>query len=104
MCPPVELHPSSSDGQTDVSRAVPSCDSQFDSHLPSTLLPGLLLHPLLDLDFVDLHTLALDPAASSYLMSSGGVDPASLDAPDTDDDCILDFLDDGDSVDSNGSG
>ena len=104
MCPLVKLHPSSGDGQTDVSRAVPSCDSKSDLHLPSALLPRLLPHPLPDLDFVDFNALALDPATSSYFMHSDGVDPDLLDAPDTNDDCILDFSDDDGSVDSDGSG
>ena len=91
MCPPEELHPSSGDGQTDVGGAVPSCDSESGSCLPSTSLPRLLLCPPLDFDFVDLNELALDPAAVSCFEHSGGVDPLSLDAPDTNDDCILDF-------------
>ena len=61
-------------------------------------------HPLLDLNFVDLNALALDPVATSYFAHSGGVDPQLLDAPDTNNDCILDFLDDDESVDSDGSG
>ena len=104
MCLPVELHHSSSDGQTDVSRAVPSCDSESSSHLPSTPLPGLLLHPQVHLEFLDLHKLALDPVTTSYFEHSGGDDPASLNAPNTDDDCILDFSDDDKSVESDGSG
>ena len=103
MCPPVDLHHSSSDGQTDFSGAVPGCDYESGSCLPSASLPRLLLHPLLDLDFLDLHELALDLAATSYFEHSGGVDPPLLNAPDTDDDCILDFLDDDGSVDSDGS-
>ena len=104
MCLPVELHPSSGDGQTDVSGAVPSCDSESGLHLPSASLPRLLPHPQVDLDFLDLHELALSPATASYFEHSGGVDPTLLDAPDTDDDCILDFLDDDESVDSDESG
>ena len=99
----MELHPSSGDGQTDVGRAVPGCTSKSDSHLPSTSLPRLLPHPLLDLDFVDLNALALDPVAMSYFAHSGGGDPQLLDAPNTDDDCILDFSDDDESIDSDGS-
>ena len=103
MCPPVELHPSSGDGQTDVSRAVLGCGSESGSCLPSTSLPRLSPHPQVDLDFLDLHELALDLATMSYFEHSGGVHPASLDAPDTDDDCILDFLDDDESVNGGGS-
>ena len=103
MCLPVELHPSSGDGQTDVGSAVPSCNSESGLHLPSALLPRLLLCPQVNLDFLNLHELALDPVTVSYFEHSGGVDPTSLDAPDTDDDCILDFLDDDKSVDSGGS-
>ena len=99
----MELHPSSGDGRTDVSRTVPGCDSESGLHLPSTFLPRLSLCPQVDLEFLDLHKLALDLATSSYFEGSGGVNPASLDAPDTDDDCILDFLDDDDSVGSDGS-
>ena len=104
MCPLVELHPSSSDGQTDVSGAVPSCDSESGLHLPSASLPGLLPHLQVNLDFLDLHALALDLVTMSYFEHSGGVNPTSLDAPDTDNDCILDFLDDDKSVDSGASG
>ena len=90
-CPPAELHPSSSDGQTDVSRAVPGCVSKSGLCLPSATLPGHLPCPHVDLDFLSLHKLALDLVAVSYFEVSGGVDPASFDAPDTDDDCILDL-------------
>ena len=83
---------SSGDGQTDVGGAMPGCDSQSDLHLPSASLPRLLLHPPLDLDIFILNALALDPVAMSYFAHSGGVDPQLLDAPDTDNNCILDFF------------
>ena len=82
----------------------PSCDSESGSCLASATLPRLSLHLHVDLDFLDLHELALDPVTTSYFEGSGGVDPALLDAPDTDNDCILDFLDDDASVGSDDSG
>ena len=41
---------------------------------------------------MDIHELALDLAAVSYFEHSGGVDPALLDAPNTDNDCIFLFF------------
>ena len=73
---------------------MPSCISESGSHLSSAVLPRQSPHPHVDLDFLALHELALDPVTASYLAASGGVDPTSLDALDDVDDCILDFSDD----------
>ena len=66
MCPPEDLHPSSGDGQTDVSGAVPGSDSDPGSLLPSACPSGPSPSPLVDLDFLALDELALDSATASF--------------------------------------
>ena len=69
-----------------------------DLLLPSTALTGQsTLDPYVQLDFLDLHAVAMDSMLVSYFAASGAVDPATLDAPNMDPDWLLNLSDDDDS-------